>query len=171
MTDSGSTNNNPRGRSQQGHRRQGNRGQGRGTQRNPRYANNNSNNRNKKTYFLPDLADKELGDNVFIVGAEAANKFHKTKLAIINHIQKNFAHSDEIKKALKNEEEFDFEKIKPTFTGAIDTTTSDGLTYKLKLEKHLNKISHYESNKSKAYAIIHGQCTQSVKNRLEADPN
>ena len=61
------------------------------------------------------MADKELGDNVFIVGAEAANKFHKTKLVIIIHIQKNFAHSDEIKKALKNEEEFDFEKIKPTF--------------------------------------------------------
>ena len=104
---------------------------------------------------MPDSADKELGDNVFIVGAEAANKFHKTKLAIISHIQKNFVHSDEIKKALKNEEEFDFEKIKPTFSGAIDTTTSDGLTCKLKLEKYL-EVSHYESNKSKAYAIIYG---------------
>ena len=94
-------NNNNNNRSQRG------RQQGRGQQRSSR----NNGNCNKKSYAIPDTADKELGDNFFITGPEALQKFERTKIAIINYIQKTFTHSEEIKKALKNEQHFNFDDI------------------------------------------------------------
>lgn len=129
---------------------QNNRLQQRGQGRGHSGQQNNNNNCNKRSYVIPESADKDLGKNVFITGAEAAEKHNKTKLSIISYIQKEFTCSEEIKKVLKNKEEFNFTTIRPTFQGTnYDVTMPDGLEFKLKMEKHISKQSHYNPTRAK----------------------
>ena len=164
-------------RSNQGNRNNQNasRGQNRG---NRRHTNNQHNTRSKygrnTTFTPPEWAHKDLGSHVFIIGPNAPTKYHKTKLAIINHITKEMKNAEDIKWALKHEEEFDMEAEKPETKDnkgnelTIDTTTAAGLLLKLQLEQYLKRINIYKSNKTTAYGYIIGQCTQAMKNQLEA---
>ena len=82
--------------------------------------------------------------------------------------------AEEIKWALKHEEEYDFTieapktKDKQGKPKSIDTTTADGLQLKLEIEQHIKNKNIYKSNKTVAYGYIIRQCTQAMKNELEA---
>ena len=82
--------------------------------------------------------------------------------------------AEDIKWALKHEEEFDMEAEKPETKDnkgnklSIDTTTAAGLLLKLQLEQYLKRINIYKSNKTTAHGYVIGQCTQAMKNQLEA---
>ena len=147
-----------RGRSGRGGRPRG--GPGRGK----RYDNS------KKKVILPDDAIAELGENIYVINQPGqADKFIKTTEAILNHIQKTYKQGDDIKRALKDESEFDFAAVEPTSPGTkIDTTTPAGFKYKLQMESHFKREEQYRSNKSNAHALIYGQCTLAVKNQLQS---
>ena len=82
--------------------------------------------------------------------------------------------AEDIKWALKHEEEYNIEaekletKDKEGKDLSIDTTTAEGLLLKLEIEQHLKRKNIYKSNKTIAYGYIIGQCTQAMKNELEA---
>ena len=64
--------------------------------------------------MLPDDAIAELGENIYVVNQPGqADKFVKTTEAILNHVQKTYKHGEDIKKALKTEQEFDFGSEEP----------------------------------------------------------
>ena len=115
-----------RGRSGRGGRPRG--GPGRGK----RYDNS------KKKVILPDDAIAELGENIYVINQPGqADKFIKTTEAILNHIQKTYKQGDDIKRALKDESEFDFAAVEPKSPGTkIDTTMPKGFKYKLQMESH-----------------------------------
>ena len=123
---------------------------------------------NKKKLVLPDDAIAELGENIYVVNQPGqADKFVKTTEAILNHVQKTYKHGEDIKKALKTEQEFDFGSEEPKISGGkIDTTTPEGFKYKLEMEAFFKQQEQYRSNKSNAHALIYGQCTQAVKSQL-----
>ena len=134
-------------------------------------------NNNNITYTPPDWAEKDLGQHIFITGPNAPTKYHTTKLAIINYITKGMTNAEAIKCAMKNETEYDFDAVAPKTEDAngkpikIDTTTAAGYQLKTEIDLHLKDIRIYKSNKTTAYGYIIGQCTQSMKNELEARDN
>ncbi len=164
-------------RSTQGNRTHQNatRGQCRGTWRhsNPRHNTRTKCARNA-TFAPPEWAHKELGNHVFITGPNAPTKCHKTKLAIINHITKEMKNAEDIKWAMKHEEECDIEAEKSETKDnkgkdkTIDTSTAEGSLLKLEIEQHLKRKTICKSNKTIACGCIIGQCTQAMKNELEA---
>ena len=162
MPDS-SSNNQGRGRG-----RPGRGGQGRGRSNNNRR--NNNSNSNKKKLTLPDDAVKELGENIYVINQSGqADKYVKTTEAILNYIQKNYKYGDDIRKALKQESDFDFDTIQPTISGdKIDTTTPKGFKYKLEMERFFKRQDQYETNKTNAHGLIYGQCTLAVKSKLQS---
>ena len=82
---------------------------------------------NKKKLILPDDAEKELGDNIYIINHSGqADKYVKTTEAILNYIQKTYKNGEDLKKALKREQDLDFTVLEPTAPGTIDTTTPAG---------------------------------------------
>ena len=158
-------NNNNAGR---GRGRPGRGNQGRGRSNNGR--SNNNNNRNKKKLTLPDDAVKELGENIYIINQSGqADKYVKTTEAILNYVQKNYKYGDDIKKALRQESDFDFDAIQPTISGGkIDVTTPEGFKYKLEMERFFKRQDQYTTNKTNAHGLIYGQCTLAVKSKLQA---
>ena len=124
---------------------------------------------NKKKLILPDDAEKELGDNIYIINHSGqADKYVKTTEAILNYIQKTYKNGEDLKKALKREQDLDFTVLEPTAPGTIDNTTPAGFKYKLEMEQHYRRLNQYETNKSNAHALIYGQCSLAVKNKLQA---
>ena len=123
-----------------------------------------------KKLALPDDALKELGDNIYVVNQSGqTDKFIKTTEAVLNYIQKTYKHGEDIKKALKQESDYDFSLIEPQIVGnKIDTTTPEGFKYKLKMEQFFKRQDQYDTNKSNAHGLIYGQCTQAVKSKLQA---
>ena len=88
----------------------------------------------KNTAFTPpEWVCKESGNHVFITGPSAPTKCQKTKQAIINHITKEMMNAEEIKWALKHEEECNCNEEAPKVKDkegksiTIDTTTAAGL--------------------------------------------
>ena len=129
----------------------------------------NNNNKSNSKFKLPDDAEKELGENIYVINNPGqADKYIKTTEAIINYIQKTYKNGDDLKKALKNEEEFDFGKVEPEAPPTIDTSTPSGFKYKLAMEAFFKRQTQYITNKSNAHALIYGQCTLAVKNKLQA---
>ena len=123
----------------------------------------------KKKLVLPDDAIAELGENIYVINQPGqADKFIKTTEAILNYIQKTYKHGEDLKKALKDESEFNFANIEPSAPAKIDLSTPQGFKYKLQMEGHYKREEQYRSNKSNAHALIYGQCTQGVKNQLQA---
>jgi len=95
-----------------------NRGRG-GRGRSGRW-NNAQSTKTKKT-SVPEDAESELGDNIYLINqSNQADKFVKTTEAILTYIQKTYKSGEDIKKALKEEAEFDFDKVKPTIKGGKD---------------------------------------------------
>ena len=140
---------------------------------------NNPTKKNNKnaTFTPPEWAHKDLGNHVFVTRPNAPTKHHKTKLAIINCITKEMTHAEAIKWALKHEEEHNFDLEGPKTkdengdSKKMDTTTANRCQLKSETELHLEKKEIHKSNKTTACRHIIGQCTQSMKNELEARDN
>ena len=146
-----------------GRGRSGRGGRGRGNQ------NRRRGDATKKKLVLPDDAVTELGENIYVINQPGqADKFIKTTEEILNYIQKTYKHGEDLKKALKDESEFNFGNIEPSAPTKIDLSTPQGFKYKLQMEGHYKREEQYRSNKSNAHALIYGQCTQGVKNQLQA---
>ena len=142
-----------RGRGRTNRRIQGcGRMQGRGsyTQRSQNYQHR------EKKYKVPDTAIKELGDNIYIIDyPELADKCIKTTEAILVYVQQNYKHGDDIRTALKDEKDYNFDPEEPTISGPIDTTQPEGFKYKLKMKAFQCHIDTYTTNKTNVRGIIY----------------
>ena len=87
---------------------------------------------------------------------------------------KEMTNAEEIKWALKHEEEYEFNieapetKHKEGKDKNIDTATTERLQPKLEVEQHLKNKQTHKPNKTIACGHVIGQCTQAMKNKLEA---
>ena len=127
----------------------------------------------KNTNFKPKTLKgdcEELKDNVYYLGYGQAEKYEKTIEAILNYIQRTYINGKDLKNAIKKGKEYDFEAEKPELPNGkekIEENTPDGLIFKMKVEKWMNREIQYNINKENAFALILGQCTDGVKNKLE----
>ena len=100
-------------------RGRGGRGNGRGSDRTGRgrgrnNRSNNNNNGTNRSKNVPELALKELGENVYYIGdAKSADRYVKTTEAILGYLRRKLSYGDDIKWALEHLQEYDLDSEKP----------------------------------------------------------
>ena len=128
----------------------------------------NSQSGNKKKLKIPDTALKELGDNIFVVNyPNQADKNLKTEEAILVHIQQNMKFGEDMRRALKQGNDYNFDPEEPQITGPIDTTTMEGFKFKIKMEAHNKRLEESRSNKPATRGLIYNQCEHALKIKLQ----
>ena len=114
-------------------------------------------------------ACEELKDNVYTVGdAKQADRFTKTTENIVNYIQRTYEEGQDVMDALVKLEDVDFDEYEPESDEAEDQLTyMQKLMLQAKVKEFMARKNKYQHNMNKAYALILGQCTQGLKNKLE----
>ena len=113
-----------------------------------------------------------MEDNIYTVGdARQADRYTKTTEAIANYIQRTYDHGQDVKDAIITMQQTDLKKYEPQMPKLKKDQQLDELA-KMLLQQDVKDYGHrktkYADNMNKAYALIHGQCTQGMKNKLEA---
>ena len=120
----------------------------------------------------------ELKNNVYMMAdLSHANKYTNTTKAILAYITMQFPSPGEIVKALKDGKEYDWNQGLPDVpeepTGD-KVTVNDKLKYEAQLLRVKDQIRRlgtreetYNNNKLRAFALIKGQCTKQVQQKLE----
>ncbi len=133
---------------------------------------------------------KELEHHVFIAGdVRQADKGQKTIDAIVNYVEREFDRGQDIAWALEMGEHFNFDNVRPKESQfytqevitakreheaspaekpapAIDEVTKQLLTNAVK--NYSIRMTTYEHNKTKLFALLWGQCQLLVRNKLES---
>ncbi len=153
------------GRGGRGGGRTGRGGHGFGRTTNRSTTNNNRN----FSYTRGAGACEELKEHVYTVGnANSADKYVKTTERIVNYIQTNYEEGQDVKDALVTLEPLDFEDARPGGVNEEDLDFIDRMILQQEVKDYVTRIRKYNDNMNKAYGLILGQCTQGVKNKLEA---
>ena len=155
-------------------RRGNNGGRGRGRSTRPSYGSSSS---SKKTSTSDKTKRKSLSDHVYYVGsAKQASDFVTVTNYLINYIRKNFKKGNDIALALETYTETDFTARQPQLRQSQsqdpDEKTREDKQYEKQFEVEYTEFSRaktqYEDNKSAADALIWGQCTNSMKAKIQA---
>jgi hypothetical protein len=155
-------------------RGRGNRGQGRGRGFR-RGFNAQSNNQPQQ----PQQQKKTLADHIYFVGSsKAANNYIKTTDFIINHIKKTYTHGDDIGKALEELQEIDWDSLMPVLKqpkAGLERAEAEAMreSYKTlhsaQVNSYVKRCDMYTANKGKAYALIWGQCTKTLQDKIKSN--
>ena len=110
-----------------------------------------------------------LGDAIFTCGDDKqSERFDKTREKIMNHIFANFEQGKYIKESLEKLEVYDIELWRPE---EVEDPDDMGEVEKMILQQevrdYIQRRTKFEENMYKAFALILGQCTVSLKNKLE----
>ena len=165
-------NNNNSGRNNRNNHQSGrNAGRGGGNNRNS----NNSNPRKNGQRNTSNLkgACEDLKDNVYTIGdAKQADRYTKTTESIVNYIQRTYDEGQDVKDALVKLQHTDMEYYRPEIEADEDDLDFvDKMILQQEVKDYVLRKKKYEDNMNKAYGLILGQCTQGVKNKLEARQN
>ena len=131
-------------------------------QRGLKKSKSNDNNFNKKK-IQGDIA--ELGNNVYLYGTRnQGNKYIKTTKAIAEYVGREYNKAMRI--LVKNlKESIPDEPSEPTRSKVTDVKMKK---YEKELTRYYKKLDKYVEYKAKVFVIIKGQCTLTMKNKVES---
>lgn len=133
----------------------------------------NTSKSNNKRFNQIRGACEELRNNVFTVGdLKSGDKFTRTKEEIQMYIQRTFENGHDISTSLENLKLEDMEQHMPSdpvplATGGTVTETQK-IIHSKKCDAYCKREAKFKDNCYKAYSLILGQCTPTVKNKLES---
>ena len=104
----------------------------------------------------------ELGEyTYFISDSRQADNYVKVTEAILNYLQRTYTHGSDVKTALEDGVDFDFEKVRPCGTGDIKVSSSlseiDKLILQAEVKQFVDRKSKYCDNMNKVFVFIIGQ--------------
>ena len=155
-----------RGRSGRGRSGRGRSGRGRGR----------SSARAGRTPFGNSSKKKSVVDYIYYLGsAKQASDYENTTEYLINHIRETFTYGNDIGTALEELKPCELSQYEPklTLSKAEDEATKavENRQLELKFEvdddSYKRRVEAYESNFTKAYAFLWGQCTKAMQNKIE----
>jgi len=122
----------------------------------------------KKTTFKGACAD--LGENIYTIGdAKQADRYNKTTEQIANYIQREYSRGQDVADAITQMEHQDMTKYQPAPPEDEEKLTKfQEMILQQEIKDYVERKTKYIDNCNKAYGLILGQCTQGVKNKLEA---
>ena len=113
---------------------------------------------------------EEIADHVYDVGAAGESKelFTATTREIAEYVARTYENAAEFRIALISTE-------LPTIVPPEDLDANAGLgaveMYKLDLREYRDKLTHRKKNLGKIFPLILGQCSRTIRDRVEAAPN
>ena len=144
------------------------------TETKPRNSRGQNNSKSRQKHVSPPLEGEcpELKEHVYTFGdPKQANRYHRTTEVIVNHIQKNFDYGQDTKDSLLAGAKKDLTALEPegpTVKKGDPLTETQQMFLAQRIKKHVDREIQLDINFSKAFALILGQCTQGIKNKLES---
>ena len=111
-----------------------------------------------------------LNGHVFQIFGESnkSTQFNTTLKAIMVYVAREFSQGSDIEWMIKNMKEFKIPRPTPP---TISSSRIEEDIYKEQIKQVVIRESKYESNKTKLYSIIWGQCSDNMQARLHGIPN
>ena len=152
------------------------RGKGRGGRGGGRFNERRKNQQGKRT----DRKKKTLADYTYYLGnSRQASDYETTTEFIINHIKKTYTDGKDIAKALYDLEPVDTTAWRPSLQISLispvdelsiarrDAETREfEMIFKQELSRYSSRITQYEDNLIKSYALIWERCSAGMKNKI-----
>ena len=127
---------------------------------------NNNNNRSYQNRFKG--ACEGLKDHVYTVGdARQADRYTKTTEQILSYILREYTQGRDVKTSLEELEAVDMIKYKPKEPHPRMSEV-DKMVLAQEVKDYVTRKVTFEDNMNKAYALLLGQCSMGVKNKLES---
>ena len=139
------------------------------------------NNSNNKSTLKGEC--EELGNNVFIINdAHQADKYISTVEAIAFYVQREYTGGQYVKDTIVQMKKIDTNTWKPAQPAAAAGTGDDAssassslssmgefekLVLQTEVKEWIIKRSRYVDNLNKLYALLYGQCTKAMQNKLQ----
>ena len=140
-----------------------------------RYQFNNRGNQATKTRYKSKIA--KLGDEVFDIGAASdPAKFRKSLKSIENYIQMNYKTCDDIVKAIQQLKRptlnYPKQPTRANYANASGNVDEDEFEmskfdWKVDYKGMKYQKDKYKDNKLNAWALVYGQCSPELKNKLK----
>ena len=113
-------------------------------------------------------AMSELNGHVFELGSETnkSNQFNRTIEEINNYMARKYDYGGDMAKLLRERAELDLTPSKPLHPGDSADKT-DLRIWEKQVDKYVERMNAYTNNKHALYAIIWGQCSESMQSRLK----
>ena len=155
-------------------------GRGRGKGRGGRGTGRSNSRRKPHQSKRNDRKKKTLSDHNYYLGnARQASDFETTTEFIINHIKKTYTDGKDIAKALYDLESADTTKWRPSLQVSLIPDTDPETTlrrdaenrefemiFKQELSRYSSRVTQYEDNLIKSYALIWERCSAAMKNKI-----
>ena len=120
-----------------------------------------------------------MADHMYYVGSvKQASDYVTCTNFIINYIRIHFDDPEEIAQALEKFEEPDFNAMEPTMQVSSKTDANEKAAEDRKFEKQYEvlytafnaKKVQYDTNRSKAHALLWQQCTSMMRSKISSRP-
>lgn len=110
---------------------------------------------------------EELGEMVYKFGKDQANMFLRTTEAIADFVGVKYSREMDILVRYSEEKKF----TKPSLPKKVKDEYPPGAMeeYKILMQEYRKELKHYDGDKGRVFGVIMGQCTEVVKNKLEAE--
>jgi hypothetical protein len=132
--------------------------------------NRSGNGRNKSSatsFRRNEIGIEELRGNIFTYGTQGQqSNYIRTKKAIADYVGTTFKFAKELYKAINGGEEIELqEPEKPT---SIKPTQIEMKRYEVLCNRFFAKVEEYEREKTKLFRLIMGQCSPTMRDKLES---
>ena len=110
----------------------------------------------------------ELNGHVFELGSETTktNQFNRTVEEVSNYMSRKYDYGGDIARMLRDRAEIDLKPNKPVHPGdGADKT--DLRIWEKQVDEYVKRINAYDNNKEALFAILWGQCSDSMQTRLK----
>jgi len=114
-----------------------------------------------------------LHGKIYSFGNRQVDTYTQTTEAILDYIMREFTNGMDIREALEQLEDKNFNADMPKRINLPENASDDDKKtaekiFELELKMYVERRDKYRINMVKAYGLIWGQCTKAVKNKLEA---
>ena len=113
-------------------------------------------------------AMSELNGHVFELGSETTktNQFNRTIEEVSNYMSRKYDYGGDIARMLRDRADVDLTQHKPVHPGSSADKT-DLRIWEKQVDEYVKRINAYANNKEALFAILWGQCSDSMQTRLK----
>lgn len=112
--------------------------------------------------------EEKLSGYIYDLSSKQADLYTKTTKEIAEFIGRTYKYGDDTKRAVLTLTAITF--TEPVYPGDTATRPRTKIWEK-EIDEHVKQISHYKQNMKAAYNLIWGQCSESLRAKLEAISN
>ena len=110
----------------------------------------------------------EMNGHVFEIHSESSKsiQFQRTIDELCMYMSRKYEYGGDMAKMITEQKEVDFDAVKPAYP-VNDSDQTDMAIWTRLIEKHVDRLTHYNRNKDALFMIIWGQCSDNMQAKLK----